>query len=68
MNRNDLQAMLHYTHEIVKIYLESEDCTHGVCATCGYYAICHVTRTLQYLIRHEVDKYNVKGELKHDNY
>lgn len=68
MNRTDLQAMLHHTFEIAKIPLESKDCTHGVCATCGYYAICQVTRVLQCLIMHEAGKYNVKGELKHDNH
>lgn len=67
MTRRQLQAMLHHTNEIAKICLESEDCKHGVCANCSYYAICHVNRTLQYLIKHEADKYNAKGELINDN-
>lgn len=67
MNRIDLQAMLHRTNELVKICLESKDCKHG-CANCSYYAICHVARALQSLIRHEADKYDAKGELKHDNH
>lgn len=72
MTYMDLQALRHYVRQAQKIIhetlsLESEDCKHGVCANCSYYAICHVNRTLQYLIKHEADKYNAKGELINDN-
>lgn len=61
MNRIDLEVMFQHTVEIAKTPFESKDCTHGTCANCSYYAICHANRLLQQLIKHEIDKYNVKG-------
>lgn len=67
MNRNDLQAMLHYTRELEKIIYDSEECKHNVCTQCGYYAICRMNVLLHSLIEREANKYDVKGELKDDN-
>lgn len=67
MNRNDLQAMLHYTNEVAKIICGSEECMHGDCNKCGYDVICQMNELLHSLIEHEANKYDVKGELKDDN-
>ena len=67
MNRNDLQAMLHYTNEVAKIIYASEECRHCDCGKCGYYVICKMSELLHSLIEHEANKYDVKGELKDDN-
>lgn len=66
MNRNDLQAMLHYTNEVAKIIYASEECRHGDCDKCGYYVICQMNELSHSLIEREANKYDVKGELKDD--
>lgn len=67
MNRNDLQAMLHYANEVAKIIYVSEECRNGGCDKCGYYVICQMNELLYSLIEHEANKYDVKGVLKDDN-
>ena len=68
MNRNELQAMLRYSNEIRKIVFGSRECMNNGCDTCGYYAICQSNVLLYGLIDYELDKYDVKGELKYDNH
>ena len=67
MNRNDLQAMLHYTNVAAKIICGSEECRRDDCDKCGYYVICQMNELLYSLIEREANKYEVKGELKDDN-
>lgn len=53
MNRNDLQAMLHYTNEVAKIIYATEECRHGDCDKCGYYVICQMNELSHSLIERE---------------
>lgn len=68
MNRNDLQAMLHYTNQIAKLMCGSKECRSCWCNDCDYYTICQTNTLLHDLIGHEADKYSVKGELINDNH
>lgn len=56
MNRNDLQAMLHYTNEVAKIIYVSEECRHGDCDKCGYYGICQMNELLHSLSAKAIDE------------
>lgn len=67
MNRIDVQAMLYHSGQIRKILFESRECRNNHCDTCGYFELCETNTVLYGLITHEANKYNVKGELKHDN-
>lgn len=67
MNRMELQAMLHSSNEVRKLIFGSRECLDNGCDSCSYFAICQANALLHELIGHEADKYNVKGELKHDN-
>lgn len=67
MNQNELEKMLHFSNEVRKLVIGSRECIDKGCDSCGYYAICNATALLHNLIWHEYDKYDAKGELKHDN-
>ena len=63
----DLQAMRHYVRQVQKIIYETRSCIVIGCDNCECAHICELTNCLLKVIQHEINRYNVKGELKDDN-
>ena len=67
MRYTDLQVMRHYVRQAQKIIHEPRICLAIGCDNCDCAYICELTNCLLKFIQHEIDRYDAKGELKHDN-
>ena len=67
MNRSRLQAMRHYVRKAQETIYKTRECIEGECNNCDYAYICGAINLLIEYIQQELDRYDVKGELKDDN-
>lgn len=67
MNRNDLLEMRFNVRQVQKRAYKAQSCLIKGCDNCDCAYICELTKCLLKFIRHELNKYDVKGELKDDN-
>lgn len=67
MNLIKLEAIWDSVWKAQKIIYETHSCIINGCDNCDYAYICEVTNLLLKFIQHELNKCDVKGELKDDN-
>ena len=68
MKQNELQAMLHDANRLIKRIYETNECGNSGCdGRCCYSAICEAAHMTYKLIKRQVDLYNIKRSVKHDN-
>ena len=66
MNRNDLYEMRFHVRQVQKRAYETRSCLIMGCDNCDYAYICEVTNLLLKFIQHELNKYDAKGQNKHE--
>lgn len=68
MRRNELEEMLHDANQLIKRIYETKECGKSGCdARCRYNDICEAAHMTYKLIKRQVDLYNIKRSVKHDN-
>ena len=67
MNLNKLEAIWDCVWKAQKLIYETRSCIINGCDNCDCAYICELTNCLLKFIQHELNKYDVKGELKDDN-
>ena len=67
MTRRELQVIRHYVRQVQKIIYETRSCIVIGCNNCECAFICELTNCLLKFIQREINRYDVKGELKDDN-
>ena len=66
MNQIELEAMRDSVWQAQKIMYKTRSCIIEGCDNCDYAYICELTNCLLKFIQHELNKYDAKGQKKHE--